>query len=60
MCGSIRFNPESIYSIFLKNVDERWRPVGGGAVQVDGFSATGQDGGEGGAGAKRKRSDIDG
>ena len=42
-----------------ESADERWRLAGGGAVQVDGRSAPGRDGG-GESGAKRMRSGIDG
>ena len=42
-----------------ESADERWRPAGGGAVQVDGRSAPGRDGG-GESGTKRMRSGIDG
>ena len=42
-----------------ESVDKRWRPVGGGAVQVDGCSAPVRDG-VGEAGAKRNRGGVDG
>ena len=42
-----------------ESADKRWRPAGRGAVQADGRSAPGKDGG-GEAGAKRERSGIDG
>ena len=42
-----------------ESADERWRPAGGSAVQVDGRSANGQERGEE-AGAKIERSGVDG
>ena len=42
-----------------ESADERWRPVGGGAIQVDSCSAPGRDGG-GEACAKRERISVDG
>ena len=40
-----------------ESADERWRPAGGDAVQVDSCSAPRQDGGVE-AGANRVRSDV--
>ena len=42
------------------SADERWRPAGGGIIQVDSCSAPRRDGGKGGAGENREISGVDG